>query len=87
MSKEEMLTGPSQYQTDCVNFDWKFVNYRKGIEIDSFYSGASRMYIPTCLETQATLMFYRPIDHPCEGCPYYEQGEEKGRIPPGGYDK
>ena len=79
------LDGHSTYQTDCVNFDWRFVNYGKDIIYDSMYSGGSRLYAPSCSLQETQQMFYRPVLTPCEGCPYYEQGTEKGRIPPGGY--
>ena len=78
--------GHSLYHTDCTYFNWKFVNYDKGISYGSFYSGGSRLYAPECAKQEAVSMFLRPVSEPCSGCPYYSQSTEKGKVPPGGYD-
>ncbi len=78
--------GHSQYQTDCIYFNWKYVNYDKIFPYDSMYSGGNRMYAPDCGKEECAQMFFRPIANPCEGCPYYEKGEERGGEPPGGYN-
>lgn len=80
------LNGHSSYKTDCINFKWKFVNYDKTVQYESIYSGGNRLYAPECLKSEAYKNFMRPVANPCEGCPYYQQGEEKGLIPPGGYN-
>lgn len=77
--------GHSVYQTDCVNFDWKYVNYDKTVCYDSLYSGGNRLYAPYCGIMDAISMMWRPVGEPCSGCPYYEAGIEKGSVPPGGY--
>ena len=79
--------GHSLYRTNCKSFKWKFVNYDKTVAYDSMYSGGSRLYAPDCSEGDLTYnMFFRPIDEPCLDCPYYEEGDEKGSSPPGGYN-
>ena len=78
--------GHSLYQTDCEFFNWKFVNYDKTSDYGSMFSGGSRLYIPECGVEEAVDMFYRPIPKPCEGCPFYKKGTDKGQSPPGGYN-
>lgn len=80
------LEGHSLYQTDCNFFSWKFVNYDKTVSYDSYYSGGSRLWAPDCGEIEAQDMFFRPVSRPCEGCPFYDLGVEKGQAPPGGYN-
>lgn len=78
--------GHSLYRTDCIYFNWKFVNYDKNVNYDSFYSGGNRLYAPECSNQLAVVMFLRPVSEPCDNCPYYEQSIEKGKTPPGGYN-
>lgn len=80
------LDGHSKYKTNCSYFRWKFVNYDKTVQYESFYSGGNRLYAPECLLPETQEMFYRPLSEPCDGCPYYAEGEEQGLIPPGGYN-
>ena len=80
------LEGHSLYQTNCIYFRWKFVNYDKHVQYESMYSGGSRLYAPECSHAETQDMFFRPIAEPCDGCPYYEEGDEQGSVPPGGYN-
>ena len=72
----------STYQTNCAFFSWKLANYMPHIEIRSFMTGGNQQYIPECREPQAVNMMLRPILYPCDGCPFFQEGEEQGVLPP-----
>jgi len=73
----------SKHNTDCIYFDWKLVNYDRMFLMETYFNAGNRSYIPTCSQPDTTWMFLRPIESPCDGCPYYEAGEDKGATPPG----
>lgn len=77
-----MIQVASQHNTDCIHFEWKYSNYDRMFLVPTYYNAGNSMYTPNCLQPDTTWMFLRPIDSPCEGCPYYEAGTEKGRQPP-----
>lgn len=68
-----MLIEPSQHKTDCVNFEWKYVNYENQlIEISNYWNAGNRMFIAQCRRAETKDWFGRPVLYPCEQCPYYE---------------
>ena len=63
----------AKHKTDCVNFEWKYVNYGPMFDVSKYWNAGDRMYIAQCRKAEVKDWFGRPVLYPCEQCPYYEQ--------------
>lgn len=68
-----MLIEPSRHKSDCVNFEWKYVNYENPLlEVSNYWNAGNKTFIAQCRRAETKDWFGRPVLYPCEQCPYYE---------------
>ena len=69
-----MLIDTAKHKSDCLFFEWKYVNYLDPLfNVSKYWNSGNNMFIAQCRMAQTKEWFNRPVLYPCEQCPYYEQ--------------
>ena len=68
-----MMTESSKHKTDCLYFEWKYVNYTDPLfNVSKYWNAGTKLFIAQCKRAEVKDWFLRPVLYPCEECPFYD---------------